>query len=315
MPLLPPFVITTIDTYFGDRGREWIDALPATIAARCEAWGLTVTGSALDGGTHSYVAPVSQADGSPAVLKLPIVDEENLAEATALRLYDGDGAVRLYDFDPVSGAILMEAAIPGGPLVVQGDGPHREGRPEHADEVRLGCELYRRLWRVSSDVVDGYPAFPLVTDLVAQWGDDIPKLAAAAPAGAIPSRLLDLGEGACARMSTPDGQIGVVNRDTHLGNIVAAGREPWLLIDPKPLLGERAFDAGYLTAIQVETDPTVRQARLAIERTARWLDVDPDRVADWAFLRALENTVWAFGADTTDDADLQLAVAVALADR
>ncbi len=30
--------------------------------------------------------------------------------------------------------------------------------------------------------------------------------------------------------------------DLHAGNVLSAGREPWLVIDPKPYLGDPAYD-------------------------------------------------------------------------
>ena len=33
----------------------------------------------------------------------------------------------------------------------------------------------------------------------------------------------------------------LVNQDLHADNVLAAEREPWLVIDPKPLTGEREF--------------------------------------------------------------------------
>ena len=38
----------------------------------------------------------------------------------------------------------------------------------------------------------------------------------------------------------------VVHQDFHGGNVLRAQREQWLVIDPKPLVGERAFDAASL---------------------------------------------------------------------
>ena len=31
--------------------------------------------------------------------------------------------------------------------------------------------------------------------------------------------------------------------DLHAGNVVRAEREPWLVIDPKPFVGDPAYDA------------------------------------------------------------------------
>jgi streptomycin 6-kinase len=51
----------------------------------------------------------------------------------------------------------------------------------------------------------------------------------------------------------------IVNWDLHLQNVLSAEREPWLLIDPKPLVGDPAFDAGHL-----QMDPWgERQGRIA----------------------------------------------------
>lgn len=33
----------------------------------------------------------------------------------------------------------------------------------------------------------------------------------------------------------------LLHQDLHADNVLRAGREPWLVIDPKPLTGEREF--------------------------------------------------------------------------
>jgi streptomycin 6-kinase len=65
-------------------------------------------------GQASLVQPVRRADGTPAVLKLPLIDEEHPGEAAALRTWDGDGGVRLLDEDPDTSVLLrdrVEAAV------------------------------------------------------------------------------------------------------------------------------------------------------------------------------------------------------------
>lgn len=317
MVLLPPTVRATVVQYFGDDGRQWLHRLPDEVARRCDAWGLTVTGEAFSGGTHSYVAPVVRTDGSGAVLKIPVVDEENAAEPTALFCYDGDGAIRLYDYDPASGAMLLEHAVPGTPLVRQdtSGGPHREGLPEHADRVRLACERYRRLWREVGTWPDGYPE-PLRADrFLAHWRTELPTWeralddvsGSAGPLGRV-GEMLEL-------LARPDGPVGIANSDTHLGNIVAGEREPWLLIDPKPVLAERAFDGGFLAGIQLESRPEPAFAVETVVRTSDWLGVAPGRVRAWALLRAVENAVWAVKDGHPSSSAAYIAVAAALADR
>ncbi|MEV6058634.1 aminoglycoside phosphotransferase family protein [Nocardia asteroides] len=309
---VPPQVEATVRDVFGDAGQRWLDELPRLVEKLCAAWESTVIGPAFEGGTHAFVAPVRRADGSVAVLKVPVVDEENIAEPTGLFRYGGDGAVRLYRFDADSGAMLMEWARPGTPLLEQPGFPSLEGRPENVDRVRLACALLRRLRREPGAVPDAYPALPRATAVVAGWARRLrspePELAEVLPA--------DLREQAlawCARLAEPQGPLLVVNRDTHLGNIVAAEREPWLLIDPKPYLGEAAFDAGFLGMIQVQSDPTPDHARAVLAATARDLDIPVDRAAGWMFLRAIEEIIWSVEDDDEEALPLHLAVARALA--
>ncbi|MFE2995506.1 aminoglycoside phosphotransferase family protein [Nocardia sp. NPDC059246] len=313
MPIsLPPNVAETIAGSFGGRGPLWLAALPGVVDTLCAAWGLEVIGESFGGGTHSWVAPVRRADGSVAVLKVPVVDEENYGEPTGLYLYGGDGAVRLFEFDPGTGAMLLEWARPGTELLYQPGFPSLEGRPENIAKVEQACGLYRRLRREPVVVPAGFPELPTAAGMVAGWEGMVLEPEDGV-AEVIPARLLDRAAERCGELAVPDGPLLVVNRDTHLGNIVAAEREPWLLIDPKAYLGEAAFDAGFLIMIQMQSDPAPDHARAVVERTAAGLAVRADRARAWAFMRSMEEIVWAVEDGAPEDLRLHLAVAAALA--
>ncbi|MFF0607420.1 aminoglycoside phosphotransferase family protein [Nocardia tengchongensis] len=309
---LPPGVAENIAGNFGERGPRWLAALPGVVEKLCGAWGLEVAGASFGGGTHSWVAPVRRAEGSVAVLKVPVVDEENRGEPTGLYCYRGDGAVCLYEFDPESGAMLLEWARPGTELLYQPGFPSLEGRPENIAKVERACGLYRRLRREPGMVPAGFPELPAAAGMIAEWVEMFGEPEAAV-AEVIPARLLERAADRCAELAVPVGPLLVVNRDTHLGNIVAAEREPWLLIDPKAYLGEAAFDAGFLVMIQVQSDPTPTHARAVVERTAAALEVSADRAHAWAFMRSMEEIVWAIEDEEPQDLRLHLAVATALA--
>ncbi|MGW5452849.1 aminoglycoside phosphotransferase family protein [Nocardia sp. NPDC003979] len=307
---LPSAVEETVRAVFGAAGARWIDELPDVVAGLAERWALSEFTAPFGGGTHAYVAGARRGDGPHAVLKVPMVDEENIAEATALYAYDGDGAVRLLEFDPTTGAMLLEWAFPGTELLTQPGFPSLEGRPENAEKVKAACELYRRLRRPAPAVPDSFPAFPAATDVI----DGLRTgLTDPAVAQAISPSLRTSVERWCVTLSEPDGPLLIVNRDTHLGNIVAAEREPWLLIDPKPCLGEASFDAGFLLMIQIQSDPTPEHADTVIAATAAALDVDPERARGWALIRTVEELTWAVEDNDPEMRDLHAAVANALA--
>ena len=72
--------------------------------------------------------------------------------------------------------------------------------------------------------------------------------------------------------------------DLHAGKVLRAQRESWLVIDPKPFVGDRAYDATqhlFNCKNRVLSDPDA-----TIRRLADLLDVDHDRVRLWMFARA-----------------------------
>lgn len=294
---VPTDVADNVIDLFGDRGDAWLENLPTVVSKLCRSWKLRVESAAMTGGTHSFVVEVKRADESAAVLKVPVVDDENAAEATALFHYGGDGAARLYEFDPSTGAMLIELAEPGQPLVRQDvDGPHLEGLPENEDRLRFACARFRRLWRIPSAAPSQLPSLPLVTQMLRNWAASFPGRAGRL-GGRVPAGLTERFAELCRAYARPTGPQGIANRDTHLGNIVSAQRMPWLLIDPKPFYGERAFDAGFLTAIVAESLPEPAALRVTTDRIAVDLGVAPFKVRGWGFLRLMENAVVAVESD------------------
>ncbi len=296
--LLPDEVQRTVTRWFGERGRAWCDALPELLARLVERWQLTV-GPVLPGATHALVLDCRRADGTPVVLKLPFLDDENRAEADALRLYDGNGAVRLLEHDEAKGALLLERLVPGTSLLDLSD----RGRA-----LDLACSLLRRLRRQ----VPRDHRFPRLRDLAAAWATDIAdrkdQVSTSLFTKAFPQASEFAGDYASNSRDTL-----LVNRDTHLSNFLAAGREPWLLIDPKPVAGEAAFDGSFLLLRNLADEPTPVQAAALTEKLAAGLAVDAVRLRGWALVRAVDNVIWAADLDDRRQSATWLAKAQTLA--
>ncbi|MCA2219511.1 aminoglycoside phosphotransferase family protein [Jidongwangia harbinensis] len=279
--VVPERLAGRVTAAFGDAGRRWLAEVPELALAVAGRWALRL-GEPYPDGTHALVLPVERADGSPAVLKLPLRDGENDTEAYALRAYDGDGAVRLYQHDPATGAMLIERAEPGDPLLTH---------PDPAAAFGIACGLVLRLRRPAPAGV----AFPSVRTLLAGWVAGWTALAVARPAGDGPDRAAPLAEAlrvARRRLRRYRDTGLLINRDTHLRNIVAAGREPWLVIDPKPVVGPPGYETGLPVLLMLGAEPTVETAGAVITRVAGGLRHDPAEVRDWALLRAVENMTW-----------------------
>jgi streptomycin 6-kinase len=72
--------------------------------------------------------------------------------------------------------------------------------------------------------------------------------------------------------------------DLHAGNVLRAERQPWLVIDPKPFVGDPAYDATqhlFNCSARLRSDPDG-----TIRSFADLLEVDYERIRLWTFARA-----------------------------
>jgi streptomycin 6-kinase len=224
----------------------------------------------MPGGYCAWVAPARDAAGRELILKVGWRHLEAEHEADALRLWDGDGAVRCLASE-VSGdtsALLLERCVPGTPLRSVASEPEQ-------DVVVAG--LLRRLWEHRPPA--GGHVFRALHVMCDEW--------AAALDGA---RGLAREAAALLRELPRSAEREVLLcTDLHAENILASGREPWLVIDPKPFLGDPAYDVvqHMLNCDQrLASDPAAMAARLA-----GLLDLDPERVKLWLFTRCAQESV------------------------
>jgi streptomycin 6-kinase len=269
---------------WGDAGREWLAALPRTLAALAADWELAV-GAPFELSYH-YVVAVTCADGSPGVLKLGVPSRRSLAtEVPALTAWAGRGAARVLRVDPDRGALLLERVVPGWrarELV-----PHRD-----AEATSAAVAVMRRLHAAPADAV----ALP---DLVGEAGAFDAYLSRLGTAGPLPADLVATAAGLIRELSASAPDRAVLHGDLHHDNILRGEREPWLAIDPHGVVGDPGYDLG---ALLYNPDPDNRDEALTrlvparVEQLAAELAMPLDRVVAWGFVKAMLSDVW-----TADD--------------
>ena len=92
---------------FGEEGRDWLDRLPAMLAACEERWNLTI-GAPVGNLSFNYVAPAVRADGTEVMLKAGLTDEFP-SQPEALRHFNGHGMVQLLELTNRPGTIGFQA--------------------------------------------------------------------------------------------------------------------------------------------------------------------------------------------------------------
>jgi streptomycin 6-kinase len=268
-------------------GDEWLQRLPRLASECAEEWSLQLE-TPFEPATISLVLPATLPDGSAAILKLTFPEPESAGEADALAAWDGRGAVRLIARDEARSALLVERCFPGTQLWA-------EAGEERANEI--AAEVLRRLWRTP---VAHHP-FRLLTDSAAEWEESIP--AAWDRLGHPFERsLLDLALDALRDLRSSQPEVVILHQDFHGGNVLAAEREPWLAIDPKPLVGERAFDTASLLRdrrAELARDPQpVRSITRRLDLLSEALELDRERMRGWGILHAL---AWGVGESVLED--------------
>jgi streptomycin 6-kinase len=237
----------------------WLEALPQLVTACAEQWSLDLEEPIETPG--SLVVPAGDV-----VLKLNAPSHfESDTEADALELWDGAGAARLLGRDDARRALLLERCVPGTELWHAG-----------VDEVAVVCELLPRL---QLEVGAEHP-FRLLAEEADRWAEDVPRWFAEAGTP-FERSLLDAALDVYRTVDRSASRL--VNQDLHGGNVLRAEREPWLVIDPKPLVGERELEASGL----------LRNA----DSPSRWLDalaelgLDRERARGWG---VAHNLAWAW---------------------
>lgn len=251
--------------------RAWLEQLPNAVREARDRWSL-VLGNPIDSNevSCSWVAPAVRSDGKHAMLKLGMPHMEAQHEIHALRFWDGDAAVHLLEADENLNAMLLERCEPGTPL---------RHLPEQDQDVVI-AGLLRRLWRIPPA---SYPFRPLAT-MTACWAQETLADADSWPDAGLVQEGLRLFE-MLPRTSATDVLLAT---DLHAGNVLQAQREPWLVIDPKPFIGDAAYDATqhlFNCAERLSKDPVA-----TIRRFADLLEVDETRVRLWMFARAAINS-------------------------
>ncbi len=255
------------------QGRQaWLASLPATVIEVASAWSLRLMPPFQPGGTTAWVAPVVDAGETPLVLKVGWRHLEAAHEADGLRTWDGEGAVRIFAARALEQTMVMliERCVPGHPL---------SELPEPQQDPIIAA-LLRRLWRQPSP---GHPFRPL-QELCDQWAEECQRKAAAAP-GVLDRGLVRKGIDLFRSLPETADQHVLLCTDLHAGNVLASQREDWLMVDPKPYVGDPAYDL--LQHLLNSGDRLRADPHQLVRHFASMLDLNAGRVLQWLFARCV----------------------------
>jgi streptomycin 6-kinase len=262
---------------------DWLAGLPALLDQVAADWQIGVGDPFLPGGATAWVAPARDHAGRDLVLKVCWRHPEAAHEADGLRAWAGSGAIRLYRASDLAEAtvLLLERCRPGTLL---------RSSPAHEQDVVV-AGLLRRLW---IEPPAGHRFRPL-SDMCDYWASRYEQRSPA-ERSCLQAPLAEEGIRLLRELPRSGGDARLLHTDLHAGNVLAAEREPWLAIDPKPYAGDPAYDVTQhiFNGVFIEG----ADAGVLASRMARLLELDPGRIVRWLFARAVEaSPYWAGMAD------------------
>jgi streptomycin 6-kinase len=274
------FVENTI-ALCGEKGEAWLDDLPNIIAALEARWSIKA-GKHFRNLSYNYVANASLSDGKSAVLKigLPLNEVEIYGEAAYLKTVNSEGAVRLLEFDREREALLLERAVPGANL-------KSVCKNNQSEAISIAIRVLKRILRPLPDAVDDFISLD-------DWFDGLKR----ASGTKFPQDYAKKALSYYAELSSDTKNIFLLHGDLHHDNILSATREPFLVIDPKGMIGHIGYDIGVFlnnhhdwlewnTQLEGKLDQAVAELASAF-------DLDASVIRKWAFCQMVLSWWWTF---------------------
>ncbi len=262
-----------------------------------ERWHLRQDGP-IRSGEAGIVLPVRGADGEAAALKVQPPGPEVDAAVLGLGQWDGEGIVRLLASDAERGGLLLERLDPERSL---------EGVTDDDEATRVVGALLARLHGIRPP--DGLPLLGTVVQQMLHRAPEARRTLTAEDRRRFDRWVRRVGEVAA------EAGDRFLHWDMHFGNVLHADREPWLAIDPEPLIGDAGFDLWPVLDSGWSSDPRRTDAARIVRRRfdilTDMLQLDRDRATAWTAARLLQNTLWdiedgeqaiAYSATVLDDA-------------
>jgi streptomycin 6-kinase len=252
------------------------EATRSELATAMAGWQLVADGDVRD--TPSGCVAFVRRGAERLVVKMVDAAGDELLASPAYHYFSGRGAVTLVAQE--RRALLLERISPGHALtqkVVAGDDD---------GATAILCDVMTAIHR------DAPPPADLAT--VEDWGADLSNDGAAS--GPLPLALVSRAAAVFDELCRSQGPRICLHGDLHHDNVLLDAERGWLAIDPKGVIGERAYECGALLRNPTEdaarfADPAIidRRVRIICER----LGLDRARVIGWCFAQAVLSAVWA----------------------
>ncbi len=317
---LPPEFISNIQNVFGEDGHTFLKTLPDLIAEASAHWGLTDVQPAPEL-SYNFVAFANRGDDK-VVLKMGVPNREMKSEMAALRLFNGEGACRLLEYDEEKYWMLLERLSPGVMLSALED---------DEEATHTAAEVMKKIWRPVGDVTlsgakslrndERDPSLSLRVTydrfiLLSDWFDGLKKLRHLFNGGTGPlnEKLVERVEHSVKDFFAENHMPVLMHGDFHHFNILSSERG-WLIIDPKGVIGPAGYEVGPLMMNPWGSFSDGINYRLKVKRRIdilhEHLGWERQRIIEWSLAHTVLSAWWGIEDNTGWEYSTQFAELIA----
>jgi streptomycin 6-kinase len=295
---LPQDFIHTIENGFGDDGKQFLANLPAALDEASQKWNLTDVRPVLTL-SYNFVAFANRGDEQVA-LKMGVPNRELKSEMATLRLFNGEGACRLIDWDEEKYWMLLERLKPGTMLLTLED---------DEEATHIAADVMQKIWRpleslesassLASLQEHALPGSPALQNFIrlSDWFDGLKRLRAMFNGGTGPfnEKLVARVEHSVKDFFVENHKPVLMHGDFHHYNILSSERG-WLVIDPKGVIGPACYEVGpflinpWDDLLKMNNYRRMTQRRIAILHER--LGFERERIREWGLAHSILSSWW-----------------------
>ncbi|MBI2593858.1 hypothetical protein HYW44_04425 [Candidatus Daviesbacteria bacterium] len=276
------FVKSTLTLRGKRKGQEWIDKISKLVKTYEDKWKIKVN-EPFPELSINYVAPALTSEGKPAVIKIGFPgDEEFLSEMETLKIYDGNGAVRILKIDEKDCVMLLERCVPGKPLTSLND---------EEKEVFIFARVCKKIWK-KPPVNSSFKNLSSESKYFEWYFKNREK-----HQQYLPEKMVIKAVNFFDDLIKTQGELYLLHSDLHQDNILSSERG-YLAIDPKGIIGEREYESSVYILNPYkrfkENEELINKEFFAkrIELITEALDLNKERVTAWSFIKQILALIW-----------------------
>jgi len=258
-----------IFSLYGKKGKQWLRDLPNIIHAISVDWNLSNL-NPVNNLSYNYILSGFQ-NNKPIILKLSLDIDSLKQEFAALNAFSNYGCVKV--LAQQDGALLLERAIPG--ISLKSYFPSQE-----SESIDIICNLIKKL-HTAKIPENKFPSLKYwLGSLDKNWD--------------IPINILQKARETRDQLLTTSSPSVLLHGDLHHDNILKNGKD-WVVIDPKGMIGEQAYETAAFIYNPIpellDFENVVLKIKERIMKFGLILNIDPVRILNWCFVKAVHGWV------------------------